>query len=94
LAAFLVLAAPAAADEVLFLNRDRAGKVSVDLAKIKTFSTDEPIVLKSGDTVLRSKGPAAPTRRSRCRGNSHTENLGASLNAVRRSELRYLVGVG
>src|SRR5258707_7428844 len=70
----LVVAGPAAADEILFLNGDRlsgkivsadggkltiksetAGVVTVDLAKVKTFSTDEPIVIKTGDTTLTSK---------------------------------------
>src|SRR5258706_14680214 len=70
----LVVAGPAAADEILFLNGDRlsgkivsadggkltiksetAGEVTVDLAKVKTFSTDEPIVIKTGDTTLSSK---------------------------------------
>lgn len=39
----------------LMIKTENAGDVTVDLAKIKTFSTDEPIVLKSGDTTLRSK---------------------------------------
>jgi hypothetical protein len=39
----------------LTIKTENAGDVTVDLAKVKTFSTDEPIVLKSGDTTLRSK---------------------------------------
>ena len=39
----------------LTIKTESAGDVTVDLAKVKTFSTDEPIVLKSGDTTLRSK---------------------------------------
>ena len=64
--AVLVFAAPALADEVIFLNGDRltgkivsaaagklilktdaAGEVTIDLAKVKTFSTDEPVVVKT-----------------------------------------------
>jgi putative salt-induced outer membrane protein YdiY len=142
LAVLLVLAGPAAADEILFLNGDRltgkitaadggkitiktdtAGDVSVDLSKVKTFSTDEPVVVKSGDTVVRAKVTAGPDGTIQVvpleggaaqvvalkdltqinpppvkwtgsltanalvtRGNSHTENLGASFNALRRSE--------
>lgn len=151
LAVLLVLTAPAAADEILFLNGDRltgkitgadggkltiktdtAGEVSVDLSKVKTFSTDDPVVLKSGDTLLRSKvtggadgtiqvvpieggaaqvialtavtqiNPPPPKWTGALtanalvtRGNSHTENLGASLSAVRRSERdRITLGAG
>jgi putative salt-induced outer membrane protein YdiY len=32
----------------------------VDLAKVKTFSTDEPIVIRFGDTVITSKATAGP----------------------------------
>jgi putative salt-induced outer membrane protein YdiY len=39
----------------LTIKTENAADVTVDLAKVKTFSTDEPIVLKSGDTTLRSK---------------------------------------
>lgn len=74
----LVLAGPAGADEVLFLNGDRltgkilsatggklvvktdaAGQVTIDLAKVRTFSTDEPVRMRVGEaTQLDSKvGP-------------------------------------
>lgn len=39
----------------LTIKTETAGEVTVDLAKVKTFSTDEPIVIKSGDTTLTSK---------------------------------------
>jgi hypothetical protein len=39
----------------LTIKTEGAGDVTVDLAKAKTFSTDEPIVVKSGDTTFRSK---------------------------------------
>ncbi|MGH7305890.1 MAG: DUF481 domain-containing protein [Candidatus Rokuibacteriota bacterium] len=39
----------------LTIKTESAGDVTVDLAKIKTFSTDEPIVIKTGDTTLSSK---------------------------------------
>jgi hypothetical protein len=39
----------------LTIKTEGAGEVSVDLAKVKTFSTDEPITLRTGDTLLRSK---------------------------------------
>jgi putative salt-induced outer membrane protein YdiY len=44
----------------LTIKTDTAGEVTVDLAKVKTFSTDEPIVIKSGDTTLSSKVTAGP----------------------------------
>jgi putative salt-induced outer membrane protein YdiY len=44
----------------LVIKTDTAGEVTVDLAKVKTFSTDEPIVIQSGDTTLRSKVTAGP----------------------------------
>jgi hypothetical protein len=63
-----LVAAPAVADEVIFLNGDRltgkiisatggklilktdaAGEITIDLSKVKTFSTDEPIMVKLGD---------------------------------------------
>ena len=99
---------------------------------MKTFSTDEPIVLKSGDTTLRSKvtpgadgtvqvvpvegGPPQvialkdvaqinppPVKWTGglianalvTRGNSETDNIGATFNAVRRSENdRITLGAG
>jgi putative salt-induced outer membrane protein YdiY len=147
----LMLAAPAAADEILFLNGDRlsgkitsaaggkvtiktetAGEVSVDMAKIRTFSTDEPIILKSGDTVLRSRvtggadgtvqvvpvpggapqvialkdvtqiNPPPPRWTGSVvggatvtRGNTETENISFSANAMRRTERdRITLGAG
>jgi putative salt-induced outer membrane protein YdiY len=39
----------------LTIKTENAGEVTVDLAKVKTFSTDEPIVIKTGDTTLSSK---------------------------------------
>jgi len=39
----------------LTIKTENAGDVTVDLAKVKTFSTDEPIVIQSGDTTLSSK---------------------------------------
>jgi putative salt-induced outer membrane protein YdiY len=39
----------------LTIKTETAGDVTVDLAKVKTFSTDEPIVIKTGDTTLSSK---------------------------------------
>ncbi len=72
-ACILMLAGPAAADEVHFLNGDRlsgrivgaaggkltirteaAGEVTVDLAGVRTFSTDEPVTVRVGTTTLRS----------------------------------------
>jgi putative salt-induced outer membrane protein YdiY len=44
----------------LSIKTDSAGEVTVDLSKVKTFSTDEPITLKSGDTTLRSKVTGGP----------------------------------
>jgi putative salt-induced outer membrane protein YdiY len=116
----------------LTIKTEAAGDVAVELAKVKTFSTDDPIVLKSGDTLLTSKvtggadgtiqvvpvegGPAQvialkditqinppPPRWTGAitasalvtRGNSHTDNFGASLNAVRRGERdRITLGAG
>ena len=137
------LAAPAHADEVLFVNGDRltgtiiqavggkltvksdtVGEVTVDLSKVKTFSTAQPIQLHVGDkTVLSSPvspgadgtvtvtlpGAAGPqvvaikdvtkinpppvkwtgavtASGMITRGNSVTETLGISANAVRRAE--------
>jgi putative salt-induced outer membrane protein YdiY len=107
----------------LTIKTESAGDVTVDLAQVKTFSTDEPIVLKSGDTTLRSKVSAGPDGTVQVvpveggtaqvialkdvaqinpppvkwtgsltvnalvtRGNSETENIGATFNAIRRSE--------
>src|SRR4030095_14987967 len=39
----------------LTIKTETAGDGTVDLAKVKTFSTDEPIVIKTGDTTLSSK---------------------------------------
>jgi putative salt-induced outer membrane protein YdiY len=105
------------------IKTDSVGEIVVDLSKVKTFSTEEPIVIKSRDATVRSKvsggadgtvtvvpetsgvaevialkdltqinpttvqwtgsitGNALVTR-----GNSHTENIGVTLNAVRRGE--------
>ena len=38
----------------LTIKTDTAGEVTVDLAKVKTFSTDEPIVIQSGDSFVSS----------------------------------------
>lgn len=116
----------------LTIKTESAGDVTVDLAKVKTFSTDEPVVLKSGDTTLRSKvSPGAdgtvqvvpveggtaqvialkdvaqinppPVKWTGSltanalvtRGNSETENIGATFSAVRRSENdRVTLGAG
>jgi len=116
----------------LTIKTEGAGDVTVDLAKVKTFSTDEPIVVKSGDSTFRSKvspgddgtvqvvpieggTPQAlalkdvtqlnppPVKWTGAlifnglvtRGNSETENIGASVNAVRRSEIdRITFGAG
>jgi putative salt-induced outer membrane protein YdiY len=116
----------------LTIKTEGAGDVTVDLAKVKTFSTDEPIVVKSGDTTFRSKvspgddgtvqvvpveGGAAQALALKdltqlnpplvkwtgsivvnalvTRGNSESENLGASANVVRRSEIdRITLGAG
>ena len=37
------------------IKTEAAGDVTVDLSKVKTLSTDEPIVVKSGDTTFKSK---------------------------------------
>ena len=44
----------------LTIKTDTAGEVTVDLAKVKTFSTDEPIVIQSGDSFVSSKVTAGP----------------------------------
>lgn len=47
----------------LVLKTDAAGEVTIDLGKVKTFSTDEPVVVRpTGDTpAQRSKVTAGPT---------------------------------
>jgi putative salt-induced outer membrane protein YdiY len=47
-----------AAGGKLTIKTEAAGDVTVDLAKVKTFSTDEPVTFKIGDTVLRSRAAA------------------------------------
>jgi putative salt-induced outer membrane protein YdiY len=42
----------------LTIKTEAAGDVTVDLAKVKTFSTDEPVVFKVGETMLRSRAMA------------------------------------
>jgi Protein of unknown function, DUF481 len=44
----------------LTIKTENAGVVTVDLAKVKTFSTDEPIVIQSGDSFISSKVGAGP----------------------------------
>jgi hypothetical protein len=44
----------------LTIKTDSSGDVTVDLSKVKTFSTDEPITLKTGDRTLRSKVTGGP----------------------------------
>ena len=104
----------------LTIKTETAGEITVDMSKVKTFSTDEPVVVKKSDAAtVRSKisggadgtvqvvpetggapevlafkdlaqinpppvkwtgsivGNALITR-----GNSHTENVGVTLNAV------------
>src|SRR4029450_6270283 len=39
----------------LVIKTETAGDVTVDLSKVKTLSTDEPIVVRSGDTTFKSK---------------------------------------
>jgi hypothetical protein len=53
----------------LTIKTEAAGELTVDLTKVKTFSTDEPVTLKTGDTLLRSKVavPTAACRWCRCR---------------------------
>jgi len=106
------------------IKTEAAGEVTVDLSKVKTLSTDEPIIVKSGDTTFKSKlapgddgtvrvvpvegGPpqvlllkdltqldltpvkwtgAVTVNGLITQGNSESQSLGASLNAVRRSEI-------
>lgn len=78
--ALSLLAVPALADEVIFLNGDRltgkvvsatggklvfktdaAGEITIDMSKVKTFSTDEPHVVKLGEkTRVTTKVGAGP----------------------------------
>lgn len=45
----------------LKIKTETAGEVLVDLAKVRTFSTDDPIVIRLGDTtVITSKATAGP----------------------------------
>ena len=44
----------------LTIKTDTASEVTVDLAEVKTFSTDETIVIQSGDTYVSSKITAGP----------------------------------
>jgi hypothetical protein len=113
------------------IKTEATGDVTVDLSKVKTISTDEPIVVKVGDSTFKSKlepgedgtvqvvpveggAPQAlalkdltqlnPTPvkwtgfitvNAVARGDSESENLGASANAVRRSEIdRMTFGAG
>jgi len=39
----------------LVIKTESAGDVTVDLSKVKTLSTDEPIVVRSGDATFKSK---------------------------------------
>src|SRR5262245_23217724 len=114
------------------IKTESAGDVTVDLSRVKTLSTDEPIVVKSGDTTFKSKlepgadgtvqvvpveGGAPQTLALKdltqlnptpvkwtgavvvnalvTQGNSESESLGASANAVRRTEIhRITLGAG
>jgi Protein of unknown function, DUF481 len=114
------------------IKTEAAGDVTVDLSNVKTLSTDEPIVVKVGDSTFKSKlepgedgtvqvvpveggAPQALALKDLtqlnptpvkwtgaitvnalvARGNSESENLGASANAVRRSEIdRITFGAG
>src|SRR5262245_16857800 len=106
------------------IKTEAAGEVAVDLSKVKTISTDEPILVKSGDTTFKSKlepgadgtvqvvpvegGPAQTLALTDVtqlnppgvhwtgavtvnglitQGTSESQSLGASANAVRRSEI-------
>jgi putative salt-induced outer membrane protein YdiY len=44
----------------LTIKTDSAGDVVIDLSKVKTFTTDSPIVVRSGETTLRSTVTAGP----------------------------------
>src|SRR5262249_53587601 len=37
------------------IKTEAAGDITVDLSKVKTLSTDEPVVVKSGDATFKSK---------------------------------------
>jgi putative salt-induced outer membrane protein YdiY len=116
----------------LVIKTETVGDITVDLSKVKTISTDEPIVVKVGDSTFKSKqepgedgtvqvvpveggAPQALALKDLtqlnptpvkwtgfitvnalvARGNSESENLGASANAVRRSEIdRMTFGAG
>ena len=104
--ALLSLAAPALADEVIFLNGDRltgkvlhaakgklviktdaAGEVTIDLAKVKTFSTDEPVVLKRADETPPVTARVAPGTD----GQVQTEPVpGATAQAVPISQIAFV----
>jgi hypothetical protein len=43
-----------AAGGKLTIKTESVGEVTVDLAKVKTFSTDDPVVIKAGDATLKS----------------------------------------
>jgi putative salt-induced outer membrane protein YdiY len=113
-----------AADGKLKIKSDLAGEVSVDLSKVRTFTTDEPVELHVGEgNVLKSRVSAGPDGSVQAaggggvaaqavalkdvrkinpppvkwtgaitatglltRGNSDTDNLGISIDAVRRAE--------
>src|SRR5262245_21687705 len=49
-----------AAGGKLTVKTDAAGEIIIDLAKVKTFSTDDPVLLKTGDATLRSKIAGGP----------------------------------
>jgi putative salt-induced outer membrane protein YdiY len=49
-----------AAGGKLTLKTESAGDVVIDLSKVKTFTTDGPIVVRSGDRTLRSTVTAGP----------------------------------
>ena len=46
----------------LAIRTEAAGDVTVDLSKVRTFSTDEPVVLRVGDAFFRSTVSAGPER--------------------------------
>lgn len=49
-----------AAGNRLTIRTEAAGEVTVDLSKVRTFSTDEPVVLRVGDAWIRSTVTAGP----------------------------------
>jgi putative salt-induced outer membrane protein YdiY len=49
-----------AAGGKLTIKTEAAGDVIVDLAKVKTFSTTEPVVVRTGEATLRSRVTAGP----------------------------------